>query len=116
MSDQYHTLPEKILLSGEEERWQTVIRILQDIKSEMQGVKTEIAGLVRDQRDSVREHSRLEVKIDHIEARMDKFEAEIRSLQQDRDDVKVTVRNAKFILGTGGVAGVIAWFKSLGGH
>jgi chromosome segregation ATPase len=113
MSD---TLPEKILLSGEEERWQAVIRILQEIKSEMQGVKAEIAGLVRDQRDSVREHSRLEVKIDHIETRLDKFEAEIKSLQRDRDDVKVTLKLGKFILGTGGLAGLIAWFKGLGGH
>jgi chromosome segregation ATPase len=113
MSD---TLPERILLSGEEERWATVIRILQEIKNEMQGVKVEIAGLVRDQRDAVKEHSRLEVKIDHIEIRLDKFETEIKSLRRDRDDVKVTMKLGKFILGTGGIAGLIAWFKSLVGH
>ncbi len=116
MSEHYHTLPEQVLLAGEEERWKVMIQLLQEIKAEMHGVKVEIAGLVRDQRDAAREHSRMEVKIDHFEERISKLEEEIRALQRDRDAVKVTLTIGKFILGTGGVTALVAWFKGLGGH
>lgn len=111
-------MPEKIMLSGapEEERWRLVMSILQDINNGLQAMKSDIAGLVRDQREAVREHSRLEDDVISLQKDLAVLRQRVSELEKHRDDVNITVRNAKFLLGGSSLAGIVAWFKSLGGH
>jgi septal ring factor EnvC (AmiA/AmiB activator) len=110
-------MPVQIAFLGadEQEKWRIVISILQEINAGTNQMKMDIAGLVRDQRDQTKEHSRLSDELEALVRDIDKLKARVEVLEKHKDEVNITIRNAKFLFGGSGIAGLIAWIKGLGG-